>query len=70
MDKPKLQSLLEQVYKLSPAEQNLLIKTIIYHNNEKPLTDKEKQFIEESKVHIEGLQSIRNELISVIKKYE
>lgn len=70
MDQSNLQSFIQQAQKLTPIEQQLLIKILSSKNNDRPLTEKEKQFIEESKVHIKELQSIRNELISVIKKYE
>ena len=70
MDQSNLQSFIQQAQKLTPIEQQLLIKILSSKNNDRPLTEKENQFIEESKVHIKELQSIRNELISVIKKYE
>ena len=68
MDQSNLQSLIEEVCKLNPPEQNELIKAIIFHRNNGPLTEKEKQFIDESEQHFKELHDIRSQLSKVLKK--
>ena len=69
MNNQDLNSLIQQIRKLSPIEQQLLIKSITAGSDE-PLTDKEKQFIEVSEKHIKKLQEANNKLDKVIKKFE
>ena len=69
MDQSKLQSLIEQVHQLSPVEQQFLIRSITSKNNDRPLTEKEKRFIEESKKHISELQKTNAVLKAVLDKY-
>ncbi len=69
MDNQDLNSLIQQIRKLSPVEQQQLIKAISAGNNE-PLTDKEKQFIQISEQHINKLKETNNKLDKVISKFE
>ena len=65
-----LQSLIKQVFELSPSAQNDLIKAIIFYRNEEPLTEKEKQFINLSEEHIKKLKEANAKLDKVINKFE
>ena len=68
MNNQDLNSLIQQVRKLSPIEQQLLIKSITAGSDE-PLTDKEKQFIKVSEKHIKKLQEANKKLDEVISKF-
>ena len=68
MNNQDLNSLIQQIRKLSPIEQQLLIKSITAGSHE-PLTDKEKQFIEVSEKHINKLQEANKKLDEVISKF-
>ena len=64
-----LNFLIQQARKLSPTEQQLLIKAISAENEE-PLTDNEKQFIEISKGYMNKLKEANSKLDKVISKFE
>lgn len=70
MDESKLQSFIQQAKSLTPIQQQLLIRSISPKNDDRPLTEKEKQFIEESKKHINDLHKINATLDKVFRKYE
>lgn len=70
MNNKDIQSLIQQACELSPSAQNDLIRAIIFHRNEQPLTEKEKQFIQASEMHINNLKKANNKLDKVIEKFE
>lgn len=70
MNQSQLQSLIQQALQLSPGEKELLIKAVITDRNDRPLNEKEKQFIEKSKEYISELQIIGAQLDKVFNKFE
>ena len=65
MENKDLNYLMQQARKLSPVEQQLLIKSITAGSDE-PLTDKEKQFVEVSEKHINKIQEANKKLDAVL----
>lgn len=70
MENKDLNDLIQQVRKLSPIEQQLLIKVINTENIEESLTEKEKQFVQISEMHINSLKEANKKLDKVISKFE
>ncbi len=69
MNQDKLNHLIQEASSLSNIEKVLLIKSLT-QQDERPLTEKEKEFIKESEKNINELQDIRVQLKKVIEKLE
>lgn len=69
MENKDLNYLIQQVRKLSPIEQQLLIKSISAGNTE-PLTEKEEQFIADSNRHLKKLKEANRKIDKVLSKFE
>ncbi len=70
MENKDLNYLIQQVRKLSPIEQQLLIKVMSTGNTEELLTEKEKQFVQVSETHINNIKEANKKLDKVISKFE
>ncbi|MBI2996139.1 MAG: hypothetical protein HYY52_05470 [Candidatus Melainabacteria bacterium] len=70
MNQDKLNRLIQEASQLNKIEKLIIIKFLVDDKNKDSLTDKEKQFIEESEKHISELRGIRKQLREVIKKFE
>ena len=70
MNQDKLNHLIQEASGLSNTEKMILIKSITDKHDKRPLTDKEKQYIEESEKHLNELSKINETLDKVFQKYE
>ena len=68
MNQDKLNHLIQEASQLNKIEKLIIIKSLVDDENKCSLTDKEKQFIEESEKHLHELQSTNEELKRIIKK--
>ena len=69
MNQDRLNHLIQEASQLNKSEKLIVIKFLLNDENECSLTNKEKQFIEESKKHIAELQKTNTVLKSILDKY-
>ncbi len=69
MNQDKLNYLIQETSQLNKIEKLIIIKSLLDDETKRSLTDKEKQFIEDSEKHINELHNIRSQLGKVIKKF-
>lgn len=68
MNQDKLNHLIQEASRLNKIEKLIVIKFLTDDKNERPLTDKEKQFIEESEKHLSELRSTNEQLKKILDK--
>ena len=68
MNQDKLNHLLQEASELNKIEKLIVIKFLVNDENKRSLTDKEKQFIEESEKHLNELRSTNEQLKKIITK--